>query len=71
MNVNPKAIVSKKAQLGKNVTVGAYAKINDGVVISDDCYIGNHSVIEAITFDASSWCICAEPMPPPGTTATQ
>ncbi len=45
MNIHPTAIVSKKAKLGKNIKIDAYAVIEDDVEIGDDCYIGYHAVI--------------------------
>ena len=44
-NIHPTALVSKKAELGDNITVSAYAIIEDDVEIGDDCLIGPHAVI--------------------------
>jgi UDP-N-acetylglucosamine acyltransferase len=44
-NIHSTAIVSKKAKLGKNITVLPYAIIEDNVEIGDDCLIGPHAVI--------------------------
>lgn len=37
--IHPTAIVSTKAELGENVSVGPYAIIEDDVIIADDCTI--------------------------------
>lgn len=44
-NIHPTAIVSKKANIGDNNTVDAFAVIQDDVQIGNDCYIGPHAVI--------------------------
>ncbi len=44
-NIHSTAIVSSKAELGKNVEVGPYAIIHDDVVIGDETVIGPHAVI--------------------------
>lgn len=44
-NIHPTAIVSSKAEIGKNVSVMPYAIIEDDVVIGDECVIGPHAVI--------------------------
>jgi UDP-3-O-[3-hydroxymyristoyl] glucosamine N-acyltransferase len=47
--VHPSSAISPKAKLGKNVSVGAYAVIEDGAVIGDDsiiypfCFVGMSS----------------------------
>ena len=38
--IHPSSIVHSTAQLGKNVTVGAYSIINEGVIIGDNSIIG-------------------------------
>jgi len=49
--IHPSAIISKKAELGKNVAIGAYTIVEDDVVIGDDtviyggCYVGNRAKI--------------------------
>jgi UDP-N-acetylglucosamine acyltransferase len=47
--IHPTAIVSKQAQLGKNVEVGAYSVIGDEVKIGDGTIIKSHVVIEGDT----------------------
>ncbi len=43
--IHPTAIVSSKAKIGNNITVGPYAIIEDDVEIGSDCRIGPHAVI--------------------------
>lgn len=43
--IHPTAIVSSKAKLGDNITIGAYTIIEDDVEIGDACNIGTHVVI--------------------------
>ena len=43
--IHKTAIVSSKAELGENVTVGPYAIIEDKVTIGDGCSIGPHAVL--------------------------
>lgn len=45
VEVHPTAIVSKKAKIGENVSVGAYSIIHDDVEIGDNSFIGSNSVI--------------------------
>ncbi len=42
---HPTAIISKKAQLGNNITIGPYAIIEDDVIIKDGTTIGPHVYI--------------------------
>ncbi len=44
-NIHPTAIVSKKAEIGNNVTIFPYAIVKDNVVIGNDCSIGPYAVI--------------------------
>jgi UDP-3-O-[3-hydroxymyristoyl] glucosamine N-acyltransferase len=50
-NIHPTAIISEKAKLGKNVSVGPFAVIEDNVCIGDDaaiganCFIGRDTII--------------------------
>lgn len=44
-NIHPSAIVSPKAKLGDNITVGPYAIIQDDVEIGNDCQLGPHVVV--------------------------
>lgn len=49
MPIHSTAIISKKAKLADNVTVGPYAVINDGVVVGSGTKIGNHCLLEGNT----------------------
>ena len=42
MDIHSTAIVSSKAELGKNIKVGPFSIIEDDVVIGDNCTIGSH-----------------------------
>src|SRR6266508_2579176 len=44
--IHPTAIISSRARLGANVTVGPYSIIGDHVTIHDDVEIAGHVVIE-------------------------
>lgn len=46
MSIHPTAIVSPKAELGRNVSIGAYSIIGDEVILQDDNQVGSHCVIE-------------------------
>jgi len=49
--IHPTAVISEKAKLGENVSVGAYTVIEDGVTVGDNtvifpqCYIGKDVTI--------------------------
>jgi UDP-N-acetylglucosamine acyltransferase len=47
--ISPTAIISKKAELGNNITVGPYSIIGDQVTIGDNGVIMHHSVIDRNT----------------------
>jgi UDP-N-acetylglucosamine acyltransferase len=47
--VDPRAIVSPKAELAADVTVGAYTVIGDGVRIGAGTWVGPHAVINGPT----------------------
>ena len=47
--VDPRAIVSPKAELAADVTVGAYTVIGDGVRIGSGTWVGPHAVINGPT----------------------
>lgn len=49
MSIHPSAIISKKAKLGKNVTVGPYAIVEDDVIIGDNCQIDSFAIIAQYT----------------------
>ena len=44
--IDPLALISKKAQLGENVTIGPSAIIGDDVVIGDGSTIGPYAIIQ-------------------------
>jgi UDP-N-acetylglucosamine acyltransferase len=47
--IDPRAIVSPKAELAAGVTVGPYSVIGDGVVIGAGTWIGPHAVVNGPT----------------------
>jgi UDP-N-acetylglucosamine acyltransferase len=49
MYIHPTAIISKKAKLGKGVSVGPYSLIGDGVEIGAETKVGASCVIEGNT----------------------
>ncbi len=46
MSLHPTAIISIKAELGRNVVVGPYSIIGDDVILHDDVRVASHCVIE-------------------------
>src|SRR5215208_2059295 len=46
VSIHPTAIVSTKAELGRNVHIGPYSIIGDDVILHDDVRVESHSVIE-------------------------
>jgi UDP-N-acetylglucosamine acyltransferase len=44
--IHPTAIVSSKAELGRNLSIGPYSIIGDDVTLHDDVRVGSHCVIE-------------------------
>jgi UDP-N-acetylglucosamine acyltransferase len=49
MKIDPTAVVSKKAELGKNVEIGAFSIVGDNVVLDDNCIVMHHAVIDKLT----------------------
>lgn len=49
MNIHSAAIVSKKAKLGSDVSIGPYSVIGDNVAVGSGTKIGAHCVIEGYT----------------------
>ncbi len=47
--IHPTALVTPGAQLGENVTVGAFAFIGPEAVIGDGCVIQHHATVENLT----------------------
>ncbi|MDP6034075.1 MAG: acyl-ACP--UDP-N-acetylglucosamine O-acyltransferase [Candidatus Marinimicrobia bacterium] len=43
--MHPTAIISPKANLGQNISIGAYTLLEDNVTIGDGTSIGNHNTI--------------------------
>lgn len=46
MSIHPTAIVSPKAELGRNVSIGPYTIVGDDVILHDDVRVTSHCVIE-------------------------
>ena len=55
-NIDPTAIVSPNAQLGKGNTIGPYTIITDGCVIGHNNYIGSHCIIGEIPEKIGDYC---------------
>ena len=49
--ISPLAYVSPKAQIGKNVTIDAFAYIDDNVILGDGCHVFPHAVIGCVPQD--------------------
>ncbi|HCI16119.1 MAG TPA: acyl-[acyl-carrier-protein]--UDP-N-acetylglucosamine O-acyltransferase, partial [Candidatus Marinimicrobia bacterium] len=45
IHIHPTAIISPKANLGQNISIGAYTLLEDNVTIGDGTSIGNHNTI--------------------------
>ena len=46
MSIHPTAIISPKADLGRDVVVGPYSIIGDDVILHDNVRVASHCVIE-------------------------
>jgi len=46
LSIHPTAIISTKAELGRNVSIGPYSVIGDDVILHDDVRVASHCVIE-------------------------
>jgi UDP-N-acetylglucosamine acyltransferase len=46
LSIHPTAIISAKAELGRNVSIGPYSIIGDDVILRDDVRVASHCVIE-------------------------
>ncbi|WP_339716418.1 UDP-3-O-(3-hydroxymyristoyl)glucosamine N-acyltransferase [uncultured Sneathiella sp.] len=44
-DIHPTAVISPKAKLGKNPSIGPYVVIEENVVVGDNCIIGPHSYL--------------------------
>ena len=49
MSIHPTAVVSAKASLGQEVSIGPYAIVEDDVVVGDHCRVDAHTVIQGPT----------------------
>jgi UDP-N-acetylglucosamine acyltransferase len=49
--ISPLAYVSPKAQIGRNVTIDAFAYIDDNVILGDNCHVFPSAVIGAVPQD--------------------
>jgi UDP-N-acetylglucosamine acyltransferase len=63
--ISPLAYVSPKAQLGKNVTIDAFAYIDDNVILGDNCHVFPHAVIGCVPQDLKfkgeeTWTVIGE-----------
>lgn len=63
--ISPLAYVSPKAQIGKNVTIDAFAYIDDNVILGDNCHVFPNAVIGCIPQDLKfrgeeSWAIIGD-----------
>jgi len=46
VSIHPTAIISPKAELGRNVSIGPYSIVGDDVILHDDIQVASHCVIE-------------------------
>jgi len=46
VSIHPTAIISPKAELGRNVVIGPYSIIGDDVILHDETRVSSHCVIE-------------------------
>ncbi len=63
--ISPLAYVSPKAQIGNNVTIDAFAYIDDNVILGDNCHVFPHAVIGCVPQDLKfrgeeTWTIIGE-----------
>ena len=63
--ISPLAYVSPKAKICKNVTIDAFAYIDDNVIIGDNCHVFPHAVIGCVPQDLKykgeeTWTIIGE-----------
>ena len=63
--ISPLAYVSPKAQIGKNVTIDAFAYIDDNVILGDGCHVFPHAVIGCVPQDLKfkgeeTWTVIGE-----------
>ena len=63
--ISPLAYVSPKAQIGKDVTIDAFAYIDDNVILGDNCHVFPHAVIGCVPQDLKfhgeeTWTVIGE-----------
>ncbi len=58
--IHPSAYISETAVIGENVTIGAFAVIEDNVHIGDNCKLGAHVVIRPYTTMGTSNTVHAQ-----------
>jgi UDP-N-acetylglucosamine acyltransferase len=46
LSIHPTALVSPKAEIGRNCSIGAYSVVGDDVILHDDVSVSSHCVIE-------------------------
>jgi UDP-N-acetylglucosamine acyltransferase len=46
VSIHPTAIISSKAEIGRNVSIGPYSIVGDDVILHDDIQVASHCVIE-------------------------
>jgi len=46
VSIHPTAIISPKAEIGRNVSIGPYTIIGDQVILHDDVRVASHCVVE-------------------------
>jgi len=47
--IHPTAVISDKASIGENVTIGPFCVIDDDVTIGDGCVLKSHVVVRGTT----------------------
>ena len=53
--IHPTSIIEQGAQIGKNVSIGAFTHIGKDVIIKDNCKIANSAVINGkVTIDEAT-----------------
>ncbi len=57
MAIHPMAIVEKGAQIGKNVTVEAFATVKEHVILEDNVVIKSHAYLDGYTTIGAGSCI--------------
>lgn len=47
-NIHPTAIISESAELGENISVGAYSIIGEGVRLGNNCKVHSHVILDGV-----------------------